>query len=72
MRNHVVDRVRDPLFLEQRSLKEMYPVSKYLKAPTEQWKQQQLENLGYLPGYEQYDPEKQTVYSKDPALAKLQ
>jgi len=72
MRSQVVDRVHDPLLLEQKSLKEMYPVSRYLIHPKEEWKQQQLDDLGYTPGYLNYDPEKQAVFSADNDLAKLQ
>lgn len=72
MRNHVVDRAHDPLFLEQKSLKEMYPVSRYLKMPEENWKLQQIEELGWLPSAEHFDPESKAVYSSNPELAQLQ
>ena len=69
MRNHIVDRAHDPLFLEQKSLKEMYPVSKYLKMPEEKWRRQQIEELGWLPSAQHYDAETKAVYSSDSALA---
>lgn len=40
MRNAVVDRDDDPLFLEQKTLKERFPLSMFLKGPDVERKKQ--------------------------------
>jgi len=75
MRDAVVDRHDDPLYIEQKSLKERYPISQFLKMPTVDRKKKQLKDLGIHPDYKSIDFNNHgsiTVRAADPEFARVQ
>lgn len=72
MRDAVVDRNYDPLFLEQKSLKEKYPMSDFLKLPEAERKMALLKSKGVHPTYASMDWEQRVAYSSEPDLERLQ
>lgn len=72
MRNAVVDRNHDPLFREQKEMRERYPISEFLKMPEAQRKLKMLKEKGVAPSYKSVDFNKQELYSSDPDLMFMQ
>ena len=67
LRQSVLDYKEDPLFKTQRSLKEKYPISSFLKTPEVEEKYQKLKALGLEPSLKQLRGS--DVYPGDPDIA---
>ena len=67
MRQSVLDYKEDPLFKTQKSLKEKYPISSFLKTPEIQAKYDKLKALGLEPSIDQLRGD--DIFPGDPEIA---
>ena len=67
MRQSVLDYKEDPLFKTQKSLKEKYPISSFLKTPEIQAKYDKLKALGIEPSLDQLRGD--DIFPGDPEIA---